>query len=61
MDDKFDNLKWILLNDESVSDMINDLYYKNIIQITGEQLIEKHKKKSLEEVFIEVTKWWALF
>lgn len=44
IDDKFDNLKWILLNDETVSDMINDLYYKNIIQITGEQLIEKHKK-----------------
>lgn len=44
MDDQFDNLKWILLNDESVSDMIDDLYYKNIIQITGEQLIEKHKR-----------------
>jgi hypothetical protein len=33
-DDKFDNLKSILLNDEDISDIINDIYYKNIIQVT---------------------------
>lgn len=44
INDEFDNLKWILLNDESVSDMVNDLYYKNIIQITWKELIEKHKR-----------------
>lgn len=43
-DDKFDNLKSILLNNEDISDVINDLYFKSIIQITGQELIQSHKK-----------------
>jgi murein DD-endopeptidase MepM/ murein hydrolase activator NlpD len=43
-DDKFDNLKSILLNDEDISGVINDIYYKNIIQVTWKNLINSHKK-----------------
>jgi hypothetical protein len=42
--DKFDNLKSILLNNDDISDIINDLYFKSIIQITGQELINSHKK-----------------
>lgn len=43
-EDQFDNLKSILLNNEDISDIINDLYFKSIIQITGQELIQSHKK-----------------
>jgi septal ring factor EnvC (AmiA/AmiB activator) len=33
-EDKFDNLKSILLNNDDISDIINDLYFKSIIQVT---------------------------
>jgi hypothetical protein len=42
--DKFDNIKSILLNNDDISDIINDLYFKSIIQITGQELINSHKK-----------------
>jgi hypothetical protein len=33
-----------LLNNDDISDIINDLYFKSIIQITGQELINSHKK-----------------
>ncbi|MDP2090291.1 MAG: peptidoglycan DD-metalloendopeptidase family protein [Candidatus Gracilibacteria bacterium] len=42
--DKIDNIKSILLNDENIGDVINDLYFKGLIQITGKNLIDKHRK-----------------
>lgn len=39
-----DNLKSILLSWEPIDEVINDLYFKSIIQLTGQQLIEKHRK-----------------
>jgi hypothetical protein len=42
--DKFDNLKSILLNNDDISDIINDLYFKSIIQVTGQELISSHKR-----------------
>ena len=43
-DDKVDNLKSILLNDENISDLMNDLYFKWIIQVTWKKLIDNHRK-----------------
>ena len=40
---EIDNLKSILLNWEPVWDMINDLYFKWIIQITWKKLIDNHR------------------
>ena len=42
--EKVDNLKSILLNDENISDLLNDLYFKWIIQVTWKKLIDNHKK-----------------
>jgi murein DD-endopeptidase MepM/ murein hydrolase activator NlpD len=33
-----------LLNDESISDLMNDLYFKWIIQVTWKKLIDNHRK-----------------
>ena len=41
---EIDNLKSILLNEEDISDVINDLYYKWIIQIAWKKLIDNHRK-----------------
>ncbi len=43
-DQEIDNLKSILLNEEKISDIINDLYFKWIIQIAWKKLIDNHKK-----------------
>ena len=43
-DTKMDNLKSILLNNENISDVINDLYFKWIIQVTWKKLIDNHRK-----------------
>lgn len=41
---EIDNLKSILLNEEPVWDLINDLYFKWIIQITWKKLIDNHRQ-----------------
>jgi len=41
---EIDNLKSILLNEESISDVINDLYYKWLIQVTWKKLIDNHRQ-----------------
>ena len=38
-----DNIKSILLNSENISEIINDLYFKWLIQITWKKLIDKHR------------------
>lgn len=43
-ENEIDNLKSILLNDEWISDIINDLYFKWIIQVTWKKLIDNHRK-----------------
>lgn len=43
-DTEIDNLKSILLNEENISDIINDLYFKWIIQVTWKKLIDNHRK-----------------
>ena len=42
-ENEIDNLKSILLNWENISDIIDDLYFKWIIEETGKKLIDKHK------------------
>ncbi len=39
-----DNLKTVLLSWENIDELMNDLYFKSIIQITGQELINKHRK-----------------
>ena len=43
-DDDIDNVKGILLNNGNISDIINDLYFKWIIEITWKKLIDKHRE-----------------
>ncbi len=43
-DNNIDNIKSILLSWEKIDELVNDLYFKSIIQLTGQQLIEKHRK-----------------
>lgn len=38
-----DNLKSILLSEEKIDELVNDLHFKGIIQISGQQLIETHR------------------
>jgi len=38
-----DNLKSILLSEEKIDELINDLYFKWLLQISGQQLLEKHR------------------
>ncbi len=40
---EIDNLKSILLNEEPIWDLINDLYFKWIIQVTWKKLIDNHR------------------
>lgn len=42
--DKVDNLKSILLNGEPIGELINDLYFKWIIQVAWKKLIDNHRK-----------------
>jgi len=39
-----DNIKSILLSGENIDELVNDLYFKSIIQVTGKQLVDKHRK-----------------
>lgn len=40
---EIDNLKSILLNEEPVWELINDLYFKWVIQVTWKKLIDNHR------------------
>lgn len=63
--DKIDNLKSIILNNEEISNVINDLYFNSIVQKAGKTLIDKHmkfvwqlyeQKVNLEEKKVEYAK-----
>lgn len=41
-DNEIDNFKTILLSGERIDEVLNDLYFKSLIQVTGQQLIERH-------------------
>ena len=41
-DNEIDNFKTILLSGERIDEVLNDLYFKSLIQITGQQLIDNH-------------------
>ena len=47
-----DNIKSILLNKGNISDLINDLYFKWLIEITWKKLIDKHKEY-IQELYIK--------
>ena len=42
-DNDIDNLKSILLSWEKIDELVNDLYFKSIMQVTGQQLVQKHR------------------
>ena len=41
--EEMDNLKTILLSWENIDSVLNDMYFKSIIQVTGQQLVENHR------------------
>lgn len=41
---KMDNIKSIIMNWEDIWEVINDLHFKAMIEITGQKLIEKHRE-----------------
>jgi len=43
-DGKIDNLKAIILSWENLDEILNDMYYKELIWMAWKQLIKKHKK-----------------
>ena len=53
-DEKIDNIKSILLNWENISDIINDLYFKWVIQVAWKKLIDNHRKYISELYFKKV-------
>lgn len=38
-----DNIKTILISGENIDELVNDLHFKSVIQLTGQQLVEKHR------------------
>lgn len=43
-EEEVDNLKSIILNWEDISELLNDIYFKWIIEVAWKNLIEKHKE-----------------
>ncbi len=41
--EEVDNLKAIIMNGEDIDTIINDIYFKWIIEVTGQQLIDQHR------------------
>ena len=41
--EEIDNLKSIILSGEAIDELVNDLYYKSIMQVTGQQLVQNHR------------------
>lgn len=39
-----DNIKWIILNWEDIWEILNDLHFKSMLELTGQKLIEKHRQ-----------------
>ncbi len=50
-DKEIDNLKSILLNEENIWDIINDLYFNWIIQVTWKNIIDQYKK-NINELYL---------
>jgi len=49
-----DTLKTILLSGDDIGDVMDDLYFKGMIQATGQSLIEKHRK-FITSLYVEKT------
>lgn len=52
-----DNLKSILLSDEKIDQLINDLHFKWIIQVTWRQLINQHRK-FISTLYVKKIELW---
>lgn len=54
-----DSLKTILINSWNLNEVLSDLYYSNLIEVTGQTLIEQHrwliKKTFLQKINLENT------
>jgi len=51
-DSEVDNLKAILLNGDDIWGIINDIYFKWLIQVTWKNLIDKHKEY-INDLYVE--------
>jgi len=52
-----DNLKTILLSPDDIDEVLSDLYFTSIIQVTGQQLIEKHRD-FISELYVKKVELW---
>ncbi len=43
-DNNIDNIKWIILNWEDIWEILNDLHFKSILELTWQKLVEKHRQ-----------------
>ncbi len=43
-DNNIDNIKWIILNWENIGDILNDLHFKSMLELTWQKLVEKHRE-----------------
>lgn len=43
-DNNIDNIKWIILNWEDIWEILNDLHFKSMLELTWQKLIEKHRQ-----------------
>ncbi len=51
---EFDNLKAVLLSGKTIWEVIDDMYFKTVLEIAWRQLIDKYKK-SIYELYVETT------
>ncbi len=42
-DNNIDNIKWIILNWENIWDILNELHFKSMLELTWQKLIEQHR------------------
>jgi len=49
-----DNIKWIILNWEDIWELLNDMYFKSMLEITWQKLIDKHREYVQELYFKKI-------
>ena len=52
LDGEIDNVKSILLNSEDIWELLNDVYFKWMIQVAGKKLIDQHRK-FVSEIYVK--------
>lgn len=51
---EIDTLKTILLNSKDLSEVLSDIHYSSILEVTGQALVERHKKLVKQHFFKKI-------